>query len=63
MIVTPTILVMMKDRPETYLSTDNASFLASYWVKFRLSVFVKAVDRTSSGKFSQLSHFSVDNMV
>ncbi|TCC12594.1 hypothetical protein E0L21_08090 [Kosakonia quasisacchari] len=62
-IITLRILALMKDRTESNLSTDYANKLGTFCAEFRFSSHVKAVNRNSSGTFSQLSHFSVDNMV
>jgi hypothetical protein len=61
--ITLKILAVMKDRTEPFLSTDCANKLVTGWRKSAKTVRVKAVNRTSSGFFSQLSHFSVDNLV
>ena len=63
MFVTIKILVLMKDRAEPFLSTDCANKLVTIWRKSAKPRAVKAVNQTSSGIFSQLSHFSVDNLV
>ncbi|NTZ45997.1 hypothetical protein FCM30_09555 [Lelliottia aquatilis] len=63
MIITQEILTLMKDRAASVLSTDCANNLDTNCVKIRFSPRVKAVNRNSSGGYSQLSHFSVDNMV
>ena len=63
MIITREIVVLMKDRTESVLSTDCANKLDTNCVKIRFSSHVKAVNWNSSRGYSQLSHFSVDNMV
>ena len=63
MIVTIAILVLMKDRTTSFLSTDYANKLGTFCAEIRFSSHVKAVNRNSSDTFTQLSHFSVDNMV
>ncbi|PLJ33262.1 hypothetical protein FRA07_12700 [Klebsiella quasipneumoniae subsp. similipneumoniae] len=62
-IITHTIRRLMKDRTMSILSTDYAQVAGRFSQKIRFSSHVKAVNRTSSGAFPQLSHFSVDNMV
>ena len=63
MAVTGLILALMKDRTESVLSTDCANNLNTFCAKIRFCSHVKAVNGNSSEGFSQLSHFSVDNMV
>lgn len=62
-IVTSAIVVLMKDRTASVLSTDCANKLGTICLKIRFSSHVKAVNRNSSVGYSQLSHFSVDNRV
>ena len=62
-IVTQEIFLLMKDRTASVLSTDCANKLVTICVKIGFSSHVKAVNGTSSRGYSQLSHFSVDNMV
>jgi len=61
--VTSEIVVLMKDRTASVLSTDCANKLVTICLKFRFSSHVKAVNWNSSQGYAQLSHFSVDNMV
>ncbi|AFJ45922.1 hypothetical protein EBL_c07990 [Shimwellia blattae DSM 4481 = NBRC 105725] len=61
--VTARIVALLKDQTAPFLSTDCASKLITKPSKNRLSSLVKAVNRTSSCQFSQLSHFSVDKLV
>ena len=61
-IITSKILLLMKDRTASVLSTVCANKLGTICVKIRFSSHVKAVNGNSSGRYSQLSHFSVDNM-
>ncbi|ECG8589321.1 hypothetical protein FNI11_06040 [Salmonella enterica subsp. salamae] len=61
--ITTKILVLMKDQPASILSTDCATNLRTICPNFRFSSHVKAVNGNSSGGFTQLSQFSVDNMV
>ncbi|HBZ4242669.1 hypothetical protein FPV33_04795 [Klebsiella aerogenes] len=63
MIITYAIRQLMKDRTMPLLSTDKAHSSGTFCLKIRFSSHVKAVNRTSSEAFPQLSHFSVDNMV
>ncbi|KMK15280.1 hypothetical protein ABW06_04690 [Pluralibacter gergoviae] len=63
MSITLTFLRLMKDRPMSFLSTDCVTNLGIFCVKIGFSSHVKAVNGNSSGRFPQLSHFSVDNMV
>ena len=62
-IITSAIVVLMKDRTASVLSTDCANKLGTICLKIRFSSHVKAVNRNSSVGYSQLSHFSVDNRV
>ncbi|PLM88949.1 hypothetical protein CWN35_03445, partial [Klebsiella pneumoniae] len=62
-IITHAIRRLMKDRAMSILSTDYAQATGTFSLKIRFSSHVKAVNRTSSESFPQLSHFSVDNMV
>ena len=62
-IVTPWIASLMKDRTASVLSTECANKLVTICVNIRFSSHVKAVNGNSSRGYSQLSHFSVDNMV
>ena len=62
-IITSGIVVLMKDRTASVLSTDCANKLVTICLKIRFSSHVKAVNGNSSQGYAQLSHFSVDNMV
>ena len=62
-IITSAIVVLMKDRTASVLSTDCANKLGTICLKIRFSSHVKAVNRNSSVGYSLLSHFSVDNRV
>ncbi len=63
MIITSAMVVLMKDRAASVLSTDCATKLDTNCLKIRFSSHVKAVNGNSSEGYAQLSHFSVDNMV
>jgi hypothetical protein len=54
---------VVKDRPVAMLSTAIAKKIGTQAQKLCKKVFVKPVNRTSSGNIARLSHFSVDKPV